>query len=221
MDLANALSVAARRIVMPYRLNKGVYAVRCRHPHCPFNTRLEIDQNIMGMTESDVENEAMNMARGMAMIKHDSLRALRQHSLTKPEIRKVAGYYEMIGVGPVSPAEARGQVVYRDFSKGEVIVRKGEEADTICEVVRGMAYPQNNKEHRYGAGDCFGAAALLAHQSRMMNIVSGSDRTRVAFYSFVEVSRRDPRKARVLYNRVLQDTFRVIRELEQTTARSP
>ncbi len=82
---------------MPYRLKKGVYAVRCRYPHCTFNTRLEIDTVIMGMTEDDVEAEAMKMAKGMAMVKHDSLHG-RRHPLLNPEIRRVAGYNQPIPV---------------------------------------------------------------------------------------------------------------------------
>jgi hypothetical protein len=204
---------------MPYRLKKGVYAVRCRYPQCTFEARMEIDQNLMGMTEWDVEIEAVNMARGMAMIKHDSLLRLRRHMLTRPEIRRVSGYTELVGGGPVSSAQEMPDVVYKDFHKGEIIVKKGEEADSICEIVRGMAYPERNKDHRYSAGDCFGAAALLMHQNRMANIVSGSDRTRVAFYNLTELTKRDPKKAREVYNRILQDTFKVIRELEHTVDR--
>ena len=205
---------------MPYRLKKGVYSVKCRYPQCTFEARMEIDQNIMGMTEWDVEIEAMNMARGMAMIKHDSLRELRRHMLTKPEIRRVSGYTELVGGGPASQiVQEVPEVVYKDFQKGEIILKKGEEADAICEVVRGVAFPERNKDHRYGCGDCFGASALISRQKRMANIVSGSDKTRVAFYNLMELNKRDPKKAREVYNRILQDTFKVIRELEHSVER--
>lgn len=85
---------------MAYRLKNGIYSVRCHYPHCSFNERLHIDCIIMGMTEADVESEALNMARGMAMVKHDSLHA-RHHDLKNPEIHKVSGYYQhlMANVG--------------------------------------------------------------------------------------------------------------------------
>ncbi len=199
---------------MPYRLKKGVYAVRCRHPHCTFDTKLEIEQDIAGMTQADVEAEALNTIRGMAMVRHDSLRGLR-HTIRNPEIRKVSGTFQLIGAGPYRSLDDQPKVVLREFRKGDVIIHKGEEANSVCEVLDGSAYPQRNKSHRYGAGDCFGAAALLTRQPRMASVVSGSDNTKVAFYNFAELSKRDPKKARFLYNRVMEDTFKLIGELEQ------
>jgi hypothetical protein len=84
---------------MPYRLNKGIYAVRCRHPSCPFHAQLEIVEVIMGVTESDVETEARKLARDMAQVKHDSLHG-RQHSLRNPKIRMVSGTIQLMGAGP-------------------------------------------------------------------------------------------------------------------------
>jgi hypothetical protein len=202
---------------MPYRLKNGVYTVRCRHPHCTFDTKLVIEHNIMGMTKADVESEALNTIRGMAMVKHDSLRVQR-HTLRNPEIHKLSGTYQLIGAGPCPVFDEQPKVVFREFSKGEIIIQKGEEANSVCEVLDGCAYPQRNKSHRYGAGDCFGAAALLTRQPRMASVISGRDRTRVAFYNFAELSKRDPKKARVLYNRVMEDTFKLIGELEQSSS---
>ena len=199
---------------MPYRLNKGVYSVRCRHPHCPFNAQMKIDQAIMGMMESDVETEARKIARDMAMVQHDSIRG-RQHSLHNPEIRRVSGSCQLMGAGPGHVPQPRGEVGFREYAKGECILKEGEEAAWVCEVLRGSAYPERNKSHHYGAGDCFGAAALLPKQSRMISIIAGSDRTRIAFYNLIELNKSDPKKANSVFARVMEDTLQVIRELEK------
>ncbi len=197
---------------MPYRLNMGVYTVRCRHPHCPFNAQMKIDQAIMGMTESDVETEARKIARDMAMVQHDSIRG-RQHSLHNPEIRRASGSCQLVGAGPERAPRPQGG--FRDFAKGECIVKEGENADWVCEVLRGVAYPQQNRSHRYAAGDCFGAAALLPKHTRMTSIIAGSDRTRIAFYDLMELKKSDPRKANKVFARIMEDTLQVIRDLEK------
>ena len=151
---------------MPYKLKNGIYAVRCRYPRCTFHSQFEIKQNIMGMTEQDVEIEAKRIARDMALIKHDAIHATR-HTLRNPDIRKVSGSYELIGAAPREDgggrygAPAREDVFYKEYSRGEVILRKGDDATSVCEVVRGSAYPERNRNYRYRQGDCFGAAALL------------------------------------------------------------
>ena len=86
---------------MPYKLKNGIYVVRCRYPRCTFHSQFEVKQNIMGMTQKDVEIEAKRIARDMALIKHDAIHAAR-HSLRNPEIRKVSGSYELIGPAPRS-----------------------------------------------------------------------------------------------------------------------
>ena len=199
---------------MPYRLNKGVYSVRCRHPHCPFNAQMKIDQAIMGMMESDVETEARKLARDMAMVQHDSIRG-RQHSLHNPEIRSASGSCQLVGAGPERAPRQHGEVGFREYAKGDCILKEGEEAAWVCEVLRGSAYPERNKSHHYGAGDCFGAAALLPKQSRMTSIIAGSDRMRVAFYNLMALNKSDPKKAKRVFARVMEDTLQVIRDLEK------
>ena len=199
---------------MPYRLNKGVYSVRCRHPHCTFNAQTKIDQAIMGMTESDVETEALKIARDMAMVHHDSIHG-RQHSLHNPEIRRSSGSCQLVGAGPERAPRPQGEVGLREYSQGECILKEGEEADWVCEVLRGFAYPQRNMAHRYKTGDCFGAAALLPKHRRMTSVISGSDRTRIAFYNLIELNKSDPKKANSVFARVMEDTLQVIRELEK------
>lgn len=81
---------------MAYKLKDGVFAVRCRHEGCPFNSRLAIDQNLMGMTEQDVEIEAKKIARDMARNKHDAVYG-KSHTLEKPDIHRVSGVYQPFG----------------------------------------------------------------------------------------------------------------------------
>ena len=115
---------------MPYKLKNGIYAVRCRYPRCTFHSQFEIKQNIMGMTEQDVEIEAKRIARDMALIKHDAIHATR-HTLRNPEISKVSGSYELIG--PTTRGDAGGSyatsadsdVYYKEFQRDEVILKKG------------------------------------------------------------------------------------------------
>jgi len=81
---------------MAYKLKNGVFSVRCRHPGCPFNTRIEIEKNLMGTTKQDVELEARKLARDMATTKHDPVYGTN-HYLEKPDIHKASGIYETFG----------------------------------------------------------------------------------------------------------------------------
>ena len=81
---------------MAYRLKDGVYSVRCRHPGCNFDTQIKVETNLVGVTEKDVEQEAMKIARDMANTKHHALYGTR-HYLENPLIRKVGGHYEHFG----------------------------------------------------------------------------------------------------------------------------
>lgn len=200
---------------MPYRLNKGVFEVRCRHSRCPFNAQLEIKDNIMGMTESDVHTEAWKMAKDMAHIKHDSLHIGRQHPLENPEVRMISGSIQLTGVGPVPAPRESNELLVKEFMKGDVILKKGDTATAVCEVLKGAAYPVRNKHHRYKVGDCFGVAALLPKRARMTDVVAGEDRTRIGFYLLADLNKKDPKKASQLLNRVIEDTLDVIGELQE------
>jgi hypothetical protein len=210
---------------MPYKLKNGIYAVRCRYPRCTFHSQFEIKQNIMGMTEKDVEIEAKRIARDMSLIKHDAIHAAR-HSLRNPEIRKVSGSYELIGPSSRTGKESAYAstqsegVQHMEYRRGQVILKKGDDATSVCEVIRGTAYPERNRSHRYRPGDCFGAAALLMKHRRTCDVVAGSDGTEVAFYNLIEMSKNHPKKARELFSAVMEDTFKVIRELEKSIDRT-
>jgi hypothetical protein len=203
---------------MPFRLNKGVFAVRCRHPHCPFNDRFEITENVMGWEESDVKTEALKMARDAAVVKHDSIHG-RKHVLENPEIRMVSGSIVPIGIttAPTATPAPRG-VDIRRYAKGDVIVKEGADATTVCEVLDGMAFPARNRTHRYTPGDCFGWAPFLPNHGRS-DVIAGQDNTSVAFYDLEHLRRSDPATASRLLARAMEDSLRVIGELGRTVER--
>ena len=210
---------------MPYKLKNAIYSVRCRYPRCTFHSQFEIEQNIMGMTEQDVEIEAKKIARDMALIKHDAIHAT-QHTLRNPDIRKVSGSYELVGPSPRRRSSTSYEVAkqkdvyYKEYQRGEVILKKGDDATSVCEVMRGSAYPERNRSHRYREGDSFGAAALLARHQRTCDVIAGSDGTKVAFYNLIELSKANPKKAREIFSAVMEDTFNVIQNLEKSIDRT-
>jgi len=199
---------------MPYQLKNGVFLVRCRYPGCAFATQVTTEQKIMAMTEEDVEREAKNLAKDISMTKHDAIYGTK-HTLRNPEIRRVSGTYQLIGQHE-SPDQKPEAVFYRDFDKGEIILKEGEAATTLCEVVRGSAFAERNAGHRYGLGACFGASALLANHSRTCNVLAGSNGTRIAFYNLIALSKKNPKKASRLFQEVMDDTLRVIQDLESS-----
>jgi len=204
---------------MPYKLVKAVFNVRCRQPHCPFNDQIRIEQDVAALTEEDVRNEALKMARDQGIIKHDSI-YWRRHSMENPEVRMVSGQIRRIG-----PDSARvevgnkGGVVVHRFRKAEVILQKGESAGTVCEVLEGSAYPRTNRTHRYGAGDCFGVAALVPNHTRMSDVLAAEDDTVVAFYDLVDLRQREPGKATRIVARIMEDTLQVVDELGRAVDR--
>ncbi|MBN2449349.1 MAG: hypothetical protein JXR77_03105, partial [Lentisphaeria bacterium] len=82
--------------IMAYKLVKGVYSVRCRHPGCPFHVQIKIDSNLMGMTQADVELEAHKLAKDMAFTQHDAVYGVK-HPLEDPDIHRVGGTFRRIG----------------------------------------------------------------------------------------------------------------------------
>jgi hypothetical protein len=203
---------------MPYQLKKGVYAVRCRHPHCPFNDRFEIEENVMGWEESDVRIEALKIARDAALVKHDSIHG-RRHPLENPEVRMVAGAIVALGItaAPVVTPAPRG-VDIRRYAKGDVIMNEEADATTVCEVLEGTAFPARNRTHRYAQGDCFGWAPFLPNHG-ISEVIAGQDNTSVAFYDLEHLRRRDPASASRLLARAMEDSLRVIGELGRTVER--
>jgi len=198
---------------MGFKLKKAVFKIDCKYPGCPFDTEFTVTQNIMGMTEDDVENEAKKLALGMARIKHESVYGAK-HQLTDPTVKKLSALYEAVGAKTSTIINQVEAVKYKEYKKGDVILKKGDIASTICEVVKGHAYVEKNPNHKYKVGDTFGAAALLVNQTRTTDIISGEDGTVIAFYNLQELSKKDQRKAKELYTEAMEDIFNIIREME-------
>jgi hypothetical protein len=201
---------------MAFKLKKGVFRVACKHPGCPFDSDFEIPQNIMGVTEDDIESEAKKIAKDMAQIKHDALYG-RKHHLTNSTIRKVTFALESIGAKPSSIISQHEAVKQKEYKKGEIIIKKGDVASTICEVIKGKAHvDQNPNPNRiYTIGNTFGAAALLVNQKRTADVIAAEDGTIIAFYNLKELSKKDAKKGKELYTNAMEDIFDVIMEMEQ------
>ena len=75
---------------MGFKLDKGVYNVRCRHPGCPFHADVKIDLSIMGETAKDVEEEAKKVARDKGNTMHDAVYGT-SHKLENPLVQKASG----------------------------------------------------------------------------------------------------------------------------------
>ncbi len=203
---------------MPYRLYRGIFSVRCRHPQCVYNDQVKVEQDIMGVTEEDVRVEAFKMAKDQATMKHDSVFGRRTHGLESPEVRMVSGAIQRIGVAVGETPPQKGMTLRR-FRKGEVILKKGETAGTVCEILEGGAFPAANKSHRYGVGDCFGVAALVPHHTRLSDVIAATDDTAVAFYDLGDLRSSEPTRANRLVNRIMEDTLQVVDELGRTVDR--
>lgn len=198
---------------MVYRLKKGIFRIKCDNNNCDFNEELDINNKIMGITEEDVEEEAKNMALDIASNIHDT-QLSKEHPITNPKITKISVIFEAVGTRRSSIINQEEAIRYKEFKKNEKILKKGDIGTTICEVVKGFAFPDRNKSHVYNAGDSFGTAALLVNQIRTADIISGEDGTTIAFYNLRELSKKDPRKAKELYNKAMEDFFNVVTELE-------
>ncbi len=203
---------------MPFRLIKGVYDVRCRHEHCPYNDHVKIEQEIMGVTEEDVRSEAQKVARDQASVKHDSIYG-RNHSLESPELRMSSGAIQKLGSAATGDAGSDPAAEKRSFRKGEVILKRGDAASTVCEILAGSAYPLANKSHHYQVGDCFGVAALVPNQKRLSDVIAHSESTLVAFYHLHDLRLSEPEKATRVVTQVMEDTLRVVDELGRTVDR--
>ncbi len=197
---------------MSFRLKEATYRIRCREPGCVFVSDFVIKENIMGATEADMDTEVLKLARNSAYVKHDALFG-RKHPLTNPDITKVSSSYDRIGV--TAPAYAAPPVPTRTFRRGALIIRKGESAVTVCEVVRGVALNEKLPDLVYRAGATFGSAAIFRQKNRMADIVAGEDGTAIAFYDLRELRRTNPAKARELYDQAMEDIFHLLQYFEQ------
>jgi CRP-like cAMP-binding protein len=205
---------------MSFRLKEGVFKVRCREPGCPFYSEFVVKENLMGATEADVDAEALKIARNLGFIKHDALYG-RKHQLANPEVTKSSASYEHLGTAPAAhgtPHAAAPLVPTRTYKRGDVIIRKGESAVTVCEVVRGVALNEKLPDLEYRPGSTFGSAAIFRQKNRMADIVAGEDGTTIAFYNIRELTKTNPAKARELYDEAMEDLFHILGYLEDYAA---
>lgn len=204
---------------MSFRLKEAVYKIRCREPGCNFISEFIVRENFMGVTEADVDSEAIKIAKNMAYIKHDALLG-RKHQLANPEIFKISGSYDRLGglsadsVFSPSAQAAPGQPSGRSFRRGERILARNEGEALVCEVVRGSAYNAGRPDLRYRVGAIVGSAPVFHQKSRIADLVAAEDNTVIAFHDVKELTRTNPPKARELYDRALDDVFRILRHLE-------
>jgi CRP-like cAMP-binding protein len=204
---------------MSFRLKEAVFKVRCREPGCPFFSDFVVKENLMGATEGDVDSEALKLARNMGFNKHDALYG-RKHSMSNPEVWKVSASYDRMGPVPAhmpngtAPSWTAASAPTRTYRAGEIIIRKGESAATVCEVLRGAAFNVKHQDMPYKAGSTFGAAALFRQKSRLADVVAAQDGTVIAFYNLKELSRTNPVKARALYDEAMEDIFHILVHLE-------
>lgn len=199
---------------MAFKLKKGEFRVECRFEGCPFDHIVKVDQNIMGYSEDDVENEAKKIALSIAKIKHDSLYG-RNHPLHNPTVKKASVLFQAVGKTPSKHINQEEAVKYQEYNKDDIILKKGELASTICEVVKGSAYVEKKQQHLYKPGDTFGAAALLINQVRTTDVLSAEDGTTIAFYNLKQLSKKDPRKAKELYTEAMEDVFDILSDLDK------
>jgi len=212
---------------MSFRLKDAVFKVRCKEPGCPFNSDFSVKENIMGATEADVDSEAIKIARNMGFIKHDALYG-RKHQLMNPEVYKIDARYDRIGTAPYAPQSAPpafGQQAHqgpsvptRTYRRGDVIIRHGQSATTVCEVIHGVALNEKLPDLAYKAGSTFGAASIFKRKKRMVDIVAGEDGTTIAFYDLRELAKSNPAKARELYDESMEDIFHILSYLEGYSA---
>ncbi|HVP19367.1 MAG TPA: hypothetical protein VMU36_10250 [Spirochaetia bacterium] len=209
---------------MSFRLKEAVYKVRCREPGCNFISEFVVKEAFMGVTEAEVDSEAIKIAKNMAYIKHDALHG-RKHELANPEIFKISSSYDRIGGLTASsvfspPAQpVPSQPAGRSFRRGERILARNEDSPLVCEIVRGSAHDAGHPEFRFRVGAIVGSAPVFHQKTRSADLVAAEDNTVVAFHDVKELTRSNPAKAREVYDRALDDVFRFVRHLEDLSLR--
>ncbi len=206
---------------MSFRLKEAVYKIRCREPGCTFVSEFIVKENFMGVTEADVDSEAIKIAKNMAFIKHDALHG-RKHPLANPEIFKVSSSYERIGGmtadSVYTPQGAAQSAPGRAFRRGDVIMKKREVEGLVVEILRGSALNSGHPGLRYRAGSMVGSAAIFHQKSRPADVVAAEDDTAVMFHDVRDLTRTNPSRAKELYDRALEEVFQLMLHLEDACA---
>jgi CRP-like cAMP-binding protein len=205
---------------MSFRLKEAVYRIRCREPGCTFTSEFKVRENFMGVTEADVDSEAIKIAKNMAFIKHDALLG-RKHQLANPEIFKVSSSYDRTGGLTADSvfsqqAEAKQAVPGRAFRKGDLIMKKDENSALVIEVLRGSIQNAGYPGLRYRPGAMVGSASVFHQKSRPADIVAADDDTAVTVHDVRELTHSNPARARELYDRALEEVFSVLVHIGDT-----
>ena len=198
---------------MSYCLKKGIYRVKCNEENCTFDIKLEITNNIIAITEKEVDAETKKFVYEIAKLKHDEL-YLDKHILNKRSIEKISAIYEAVDSRKSSITIQKEPIIYKEYKKGDIIIGKDDIFYTVCEVVKGSAFQDKNKNKVYNIGDNFSASDLIINQNRIVNIIAGQDNTTIAFYNLKELSKKDPSKAKELYKKSIEDIFEIITSME-------
>jgi CRP-like cAMP-binding protein len=211
---------------MSFRLKEAVYKIRCREPGCTFVSEFIVKENFMGVTEADVDSEAIKIAKNMAFIKHDALHG-RKHQLANPEIFKISSAYDRIGgltadsvytPGGAAPAAAAQGAPGRAFRRGDIIMRRQEDDGLVVEVLRGAVQNVGHPGLRYRPGAVIGSAAIFHQKARPTDIVAAEDDTAVMFHDVRELTRSNPGRAKELYDRALEEVFHLMLHLQDSWA---
>ena len=210
---------------MSFRLKEAVYKIRCREPGCTFTSEFKVRENFMGVTEADVDSEAIKIAKNMAFIKHDALLG-RKHQLANPEIFKVSSSYDRTGGlsaesvfnQQAEQASAKRAVPGRAFRKGDLIMKKDENSALVIEVLRGSVQNAGYPGLRYRPGAMVGSPSVFHQTSRPADIVAADDDTAVTVHDVRELTRSNPARARELYDRALEEVFSALVYLGDTCA---
>ena len=199
---------------MSYCLKKGIYEVKCKEENCPFEIRLEITNNITAITEKEVDLEVKKFVTEIAKLKHDEL-FKNKHSFNKKSVEKISAIYEAVDSRKSSIIIQSEPIIYKEYKKGDIIIGKDDVFYSVCEVVKGSAFQDKNKNKIYDVGDNFGASELIINQNRIVSIIAGEDKTTIAFYNLKELSKKDPGKAKELYKKSMEDFFEIIGSMEE------
>lgn len=205
---------------MSFKLKEVVYKIRCREPGCPFLSEFVVKENLMGVTEADIDSESIKIAKNLAQIKHDAIYG-RKHQLANPEIFKIGSSYERIGgltASSVFAPAAQAAGPAETFQRGDVVLRKREAEGLACEVIRGSAHNDGHPGMKYRPGSVFASAAVFHQKSRPVDVVAGEDGTVIAVHDVQELNRTNPAKARELYEKAQEDVFNLLLHLEDYSA---
>lgn len=198
---------------MSFKLKKGIFNVKCPEENCDFELDIDVKQNILGFTEKEVENNSKKIAGVIAKLQHD-LDVSKKHFLNNPLITVKSCICEAVSEKSSLIINHEEAIKYVEFKSNEVIIKKDDLINFVCEVVKGSAYSTQKKSKMYEVGDNFGAYHLLINQKKSADIVAGNSGATIAIYDLKELSLKDPGKTRELYQKSMDDILQSMNDME-------